>query len=386
MLDVLIIGGGPIGSYTAYQLGAEGFDVAVIEKKDRIGQGVVCSGIIGVNAFFKYDLPWEAIVYEIDRVRVYSPQLSVLEFTSKAPLACVVDRTLYDQKLYEQARGQGVTYFTGYTVEAVRVGKHRVEVSAGNGTDLRIFKAQCCILATGTHYRLHHQVGLDIPSRLLLGAQVSGTVAGLEGPEVYVGSAVAPHSFGWVVPAGEIAKVGLMVYERPRFHLQRFLETRLEGRINGKDLWPEVKVISNALISRSTTDRVLAVGEAAGQVKTTTGGGLYFGLIGSELAVQVLKKAFYRGDFSESFLSEYDRLWHGELARELELGLAFRRAVSRLSDDKIEFLLGLLAKRWKIKKFLLRKFQFDKHGEVIKVALKYLGKFSLISRFAEYIL
>ena len=385
--DVLVIGGGPIGSYTAYQLGAEGFEVALVEKKGRVGSGVVCSGIIGVEAFRRYDLPREAIVHQMDRVRVYSPRLSTLEFVLEAPLAYVVDRELYDRKLYEQARGQGVACFTGHRVETIRVGKQGVEVCAIDGGGLPVaLRARCCVLATGTHYRLHRQVGLDTPGRFLLGAQVSGAVTGLEGTEVYVGSEVAPGSFAWAVPAGKVAKVGVMVYERPRAYLRRFLETRLRGRGDGDGQPFGLRPISNALVARTSGERVLAVGEAAGQVKTTTGGGLYFGLVGSELAVQVLKKAFRRGNLSGTSLAEYDRLWHAQLARELELGLAFRRAISRLDDGRIEFLLRLLARRLGIKEYLLRRFQFDRHGDVIRVVLKYLGKFALLSRVAGYFL
>ena len=51
------------------------------------------------------------------------------------------------------------------------------------------------------------------------------------------------------------------------------------------------------------------MGEAAGLVKTTTGGGIYYGLISAEIASNIIKDAFKKNDFSAKFLSKYEKQW-----------------------------------------------------------------------------
>jgi len=63
--------------------------------------------------------------------------------------------------------------------------------------------------------------------------------------------------------------------------------------------------ISFGTISKSYSDRVIAVGEAAGLVKTSTGGGIYYGLISAERASNVIKEAFQKKDFSAKSLYKY---------------------------------------------------------------------------------
>jgi len=54
MYDVIVVGGGPIGSRVAYQLAVSGYRVLVAEAKEHLGEPVCCTGIISlecVNSF-----------------------------------------------------------------------------------------------------------------------------------------------------------------------------------------------------------------------------------------------------------------------------------------------------------------------------------------------
>ncbi|GAH37350.1 unnamed protein product, partial [marine sediment metagenome] len=64
--DVVVVGAGPIGSYTAYQLADKGFDVCLLDEKENIGENVICAGVIGKDAFKRYDLPGKSILSRID--------------------------------------------------------------------------------------------------------------------------------------------------------------------------------------------------------------------------------------------------------------------------------------------------------------------------------
>jgi flavin-dependent dehydrogenase len=164
--------------------------------------------------------------------------------------------------------------------------------------------------------------------------------------EVYFGNNIAPGSFGWVVPTGETsAKIGLITKENPLMFLKKFLEIPLvKKRLRATDGRVKCSLIPYGSIPKSYAERLLVVGEAAGQVKTTTGGGIYFGLLCSAIAARTIKKAFHLGDFSAKTLKEYETDWRNTVEPEVKAGKKLRSIFSRFSDSQIDFLVDL-AKR-----------------------------------------
>jgi digeranylgeranylglycerophospholipid reductase len=86
--------------------------------------------------------------------------------------------------------------------------------------------------------------------------------------------------------------------------------------------------IAQMPLRQSHAERVLVIGEAAGQVNATTGGGIYYGLLAARLAADTISQAFATGCFAAPTLQGYERAWRPLLADELALGLSFRRLYS----------------------------------------------------------
>lgn len=78
---------------------------------------------------------------------------------------------------------------------------------------------------------------------------------------------------------------------------------------------------------------MVVVGDAAGQVKPTTGGCIYFALLASREASAAIAEAFDAGDVSEKGLSSYESRWSSKLSSELAMGARLRAIGERLSDD-----------------------------------------------------
>ena len=97
---------------------------------------------------------------------------------------------------------------------------------------------------------------------------------------------------------------------------------------------------SSTSLEKHYKGRVLVVGDAAGQVKPTTGGGIYYSLLASEIASQVLAEALADDDLSASRLSQYQRRWKGLLSNELEVGYSARRLFEALNDQQITSLVN----------------------------------------------
>ena len=119
---------------------------------------------------------------------------------------------------------------------------------------------------------------------------------------------------------------------------------------------------------------MIVVGDAAGQVKPTTGGGIYYGLLCADIAVDVLDRAIAGNDCSARALSEYERRWKKLLARELRIDRWARRAFERLSDRRMERLFRMV-QEGKATESLLNApdFSFDWHSRLILRALWRFG-------------
>ena len=110
----------------------------------------------------------------------------------------------------------------------------------------------------------------------------------------------------------------------------------------------------------------MAVGDAAGQAKPTTGGGIYYALLASEIAVETLHSAFQDNDLSAPRLSAYERGWKSLLSQELEIGYSARRLFEILKDCQIDFLMRAISNNGIHKEIVSsRTLSFDWHSELI---------------------
>jgi flavin-dependent dehydrogenase len=130
------------------------------------------------------------------------------------------------------------------------------------------------------------------------------------------------------------------------------------------------------------------VGDAAGQVKPTTGGGIYFGLLSAEIAAKHLKHALEDDDLSPGRLAGYEREWKKKLRQELKICYWARRFYEKLSDKKIDQIFDII-KANGIDEVLLKadSLSFDWHGRtIIKLARqKAMSRFFNIIRLPSWI-
>jgi flavin-dependent dehydrogenase len=94
-------------------------------------------------------------------------------------------------------------------------------------------------------------------------------------------------------------------------------------------------------IARTFADRVVAVGDAAGLVKPTTGGGIYYGMLSGVMAADALARSLRRDRLEADALQGYETAWRRRLGAEIESGIAFRRIAESLSDESIDALIDL---------------------------------------------
>jgi geranylgeranyl reductase family protein len=363
--DIAIVGAGPVGSYTAYQFADKGYSVSLFDAKKKIGKDVICAGVIGKTAFQKYDLPAESILNRINIVQLISPSGQRLEYSPKEVFAYVVDRDRFDQGLFLQAKRSGVDAYLGRKINKLTRHAEFWELNCGRS----VYRAKYVILATGVNFDLHSRAGLSKAKRFLYGSQIE--LPGVHPDNIvhiHMNRAFAPGSFGWVVPAGDTVRTGLILPRQGKIYLKRMLN-HLKLSSSGIEQAIKIKPIVYGPVARSAGDRIIALGEAAGQIKTTTGGGISYGLLSSEIAVEKIEKSL-KGNCD---LNDYDLSWRSALASEFDIGYRVRNIASKVSDKDIEKLFSFVKKHRFWVDLLVPRIDFDFHSNFIFFCIKSFG-------------
>ena len=355
--DVAVIGAGPTGSMAAKYAALRGAYTVLLEEHASIGWPVECAGLLGNKALEESELPMGKFVLRgLKGAKVFSPNASI-SFKSKSYKAWVVERKLLDRALALEAVKNGAELRLNSPAREFRREDDGCVLTVGNGEQIR---ADVVISAEGVRARIARKAGIVPVKRILSGAQVEAPFS-VEDPErVEVHFGPAPGLFAWVVPiADEAARIGLCASDNGCRYLRAFLQKdiirkRLLGSpvglvVGGLPLGPPVATVM---------DRFLAVGDACGQVKPTSGGGIYPGLVCAKIAGSVAASASKEGDCSAERLREYDRMWRARLGKELEIGMRVNKLLNRMGQDELDEALSFLARKPELLKAI------EEHGDI----------------------
>jgi geranylgeranyl reductase family protein len=372
MHDVVVVGGGPGGLHAARRLASRGADVTVLEEHHSSGTPVHCTGILARDAFDEFGLSRASILNEVTTARFVSPRGTDLVHRTRAVEAVVIDRARFDHELALNAVRLGATLRFGTRVRGVTIDPDGVRLDVGGDAPVR---ARACVLATGGRYALHRPLGLGLPDHYLHTAQRELPASHPGVVEVHFGRGVAPGGVAWIVPVWRgdraFARVGVMAESRAPEHFARMIEgVRERWGLDGGDEPPRQKILPLSCIERTFRDRLLVVGDAAGLVKPTTGGGIYYSLLSAGLAADVLVPALADGDLSARRLSDYQRQWRAQLKNEIDTQLSFRKLAQQMSDTDIESLFEL-ARTDGVMPIVRKTASFNRHRRLILALLRH---------------
>ena len=368
LYDVAVIGAGPVGSYTAYRLAKQGHSVLLLEEHPIIGEPRHCTGVLGREAYSRFpDLPREPIHTELTAAWIISPGGERVRSTWFEKQAYVIHRARFDQALSQMAVQAGAELRTACRVNRIDRQSHGLRFHlAGDGAGGDTAEARSAIIATGSSYRLQGPLGFPIPSAHLYCAQTEVGSDEIKDVEVYIGSHVAPGSFAWAVPLGNgRVRVGVTAHRMATQHLEELLASpHLASRIRRAGERVVKRPVPIRPVERSASDRILLVGDAAGQVKPTTGGGIYYGLIGSEIASETLSMGLRSDRLDLTFLSSYDRRWKRALGGEMLMGWMGRKVFEHISDRKLDRLVAVCRHK-SVEELINPIAEFDWHSKAV---------------------
>jgi len=340
--DVVVIGAGPAGLTASAKLASLGHDVVVLEEHAEVGSPVHCTGVLGVDAFDELDLPREPILTITGAASFrYGHGEPVIVETDRIK-AAVIDRGRFDAALAVRAAAAGVDVRTSARVDGLDVLPDGVHVRVRDGAPVH---ARVCVLACGANYRFNRELGLGVPRAFVQTAQVETPFALLPRIDVRFSREVAPGGFAWAVPflrgGRPYARLGLFCDEGAAVRFAAFCRQIADE--NGVDAAslpaPRLKMLPLGPVKRTVADRVVAIGDAAGLVKPTTGGGIYYSILSGAMAGEGLDVALRRDQFSERQLRACEDGWRARLGPDIRAGLAFRALATRIGDRGIQALV-----------------------------------------------
>lgn len=352
--DVLVVGAGPGGAEAARAASAQGLRTLLLEEHRTVGLPTHCTGKLSLHAFREFDLPSALAVNALSAAVFHSPGGVAVHVRRPSADSYVVDRVAFDQWLVARAAGAGTDVITGVRVThaARRGGWLRVRGGYAGRAGTFEAEARTVIDAEGATPRLPASIGLRLARTYAHALQYEMRgIGGLEPdtPEMFFGREVAPGFFAWLLPLGrDSARVGLAVDPRetpdaPVRFLERLLAVHpaLRRRTAGAAITRKVGGRIPMLASGAPASRngMLVVGDAAGQVKATSGGGIYFAMLAGRLAGTAAAR-YAAGDRGAA--QGYERGWRRAFGREVAFTALGRRVINRLADRELDLVMRFI--------------------------------------------
>jgi digeranylgeranylglycerophospholipid reductase len=338
MKRILIIGAGPAGLFSAYLLAKRGFNVQIIEEHTEIGLPIQCTGL--ATKTIKKILPYieghSCIKNVIQKIKVTTNNSVSLQIPT---YELVLNRKTFDQHLGKLAEKAGAKILCGYSF-------------TGKSPDA---KAEIINKKTGIKEKVDYDIliGADGPlsktaksffpkNKLKYYTGIQAIVKGKfenDTYDVFVGDAF-PDFFGWCVPESITrARIGLAAKIHTKKHFDALCK---KLNIKKKDILEyqggliPIYNSKNKIHTKYKNKHIFLIGDAAGQVKSTTGGGI----------VPLLQYAKYLTDcINKKQYSNYSNsIWQKE-NRGLFLHLIIRKMLDDFNDNDYKKLIRILSSR-----------------------------------------
>lgn len=369
--DIVVIGAGPAGLVAAREAARRDVNVTVVEEHAEIGAPCHCAGLLSVKGLKDLGVSLSAnfVQNKLRGARFFSPSGMSFTVESQDFVACAVDRSLFDKFLAEQATKAGAEIRLESRVEKISRRDKRIIVEGSSES----IGAGVVVDAEGAVSRFVKTLGLTpLESSGVLPAlqfELEDVNVDINYAEIHVGNKVAPGLFAWVIPLGpNSVRAGLACKgANAREKLEHFIQGRF-GKFK-RSAVSSGRVITCGPISRTFDENFIVVGDAAGQVKPTTGGGVILGGMCASFAGEVAAESAKNKTYGAVFLEKYERLWKSQLSGEFRTMRLARQLANRLSDKTIDKLFKFVLDK-NLQEELFIKGDIDFQGGLLSVLLK----------------
>lgn len=325
MYDVVIVGAGPVGLYTAKLLEGLGLKIVVFEEHQEVGKPVQCSGLISANLDKLMKVKENWVEHKVRKAVLHFGDQKI-RLEKKQAAAYVINRGKFDKFLADQVKSE---IMFGTKVDSVEISKNCAEIKSGKN----IIKSKMVLGCDGPNSVVARSMGVK-PAEILNGLIAIEQKADIsDNVDLWFDKEKLPDGFFWRIPRGAAVEYGMLGKNVKFADLENFFKIKnYEKRAGLIPMGPP----------KTYFDRVLLIGDAAGMTKPWSGGGIIYGLTASAIAYEVVREAFEKNDFSEDFLKKYEDGWKSVFGRQIFLGMSMRRVYKKLGKTHIDFFTGLV--------------------------------------------
>jgi len=346
--DVIIVGAGPAGSMAGIHSEC---DTVIIDQRPEIGVPKQCAEGVSESLFEKIGIKpkKEWISRKIKYTTLVSPSGIEVKLddkrVKKAKFGFVLNRKNFDKGLTEIAADKGAEVMPKTRFIKAERTENGVKVYAKRFNEKIEIEGKIVIACDGVQSKTARSFGIDttLPLRYIESCyQYEMTGIDIEpAVELYFGRVYAPGGYVWIFPKGEnSANVGIgivpsLTEKRAKDYLDDFLKR--ERVRKGKIIEINAGAVPiSAPLKKTYADNLMICGDAARMVNPLTGGGIHTACISGAIAGKIATKAVEEENYSEKFLSEYERLWKKEFGKELEFFKKAQDVLIDLTDEELD--------------------------------------------------
>ena len=381
--DVIVIGCGPAGAQAAKNISKNGKSVLVLDHRKEIGNKL-CTGIVGSELINHYPEAKNFIYYEANSAKIFNDSNHIIDVKKDETQALVIDRIKFIQSIIQEAVDYGSILIKERLVTSVKIDEEGAHIKSRFNGKVENYFSKLLIVASGFNSKIAKSLGFNLSNNYIYGYQTKISNLNLKEVNVFTGGSLPKGHFGWLVPTSKNKGLcGILGKSKLKNNGKDFLEEMQSNYNFNVEEKTKVWGIPIQPVKKNYSERCLLIGDVAGQVKPTTGGGIYYAMKSSDIASEIVIDALNNNIFSEKKLSIYSKKWNQIFKNELRIGLFARQFYESLSNNDIVKILNHV----KDSELISSDINFDWHSKIIMMAFKTkirsFIKGSLITKFKK---
>ncbi len=328
--DVIVGGGSVSGLLAAREISSNGFKVLVLEEDHEIGTPEHCGGVVSQKGLEKLGIIPRIKTIENNITKaIIKSKTNSFQVNSENQHVIVIDRRSFDKELAFQAQSSGAEINTKSSITSVNFVDNLFSIKLSSG---KIFKSKFFVEARGVSHVINKGLREIIPSGQF---EVYAHWIQKDTIEVEFDTELYPGFFAWIIPTGDgRGKIGVAGKNiNPSFTLDKFLEKKGKPYSIIRKIYAPLWV--RGYIKPFNLERNVIVGDAAGQTKPTTAGGIYSGGMGGIFAGRSISKSLNNNNDC-SYLKDYQNNWLNTFGKEFDRLLLLRKILERLDNKSLD--------------------------------------------------
>jgi len=338
--DVCIVGASIAGNYMTYLLSKSDLRIAVLEDHKEIGIPFQCAGIISQKLDQLIELPANIILNRVTTAKIVSPLGKFINLSGDEH-PYIIDRIGLDRLYYNEIKDDSkITYFLGERYKSFEYSIDNNKKYVIIKTTKRTIKTKMLIGCDGPLSSVGKQ--LKVKNNVLYASQIRIKANFNEEEAAMYFDPQWKQLFGWIVPEGNgVFRIGIAAAKDVNKCFKRYTE-ELGVDVDNK-IDRQGGIIPYGIMNKIAFDNILLLGDSAGQVKATTGGGIVMLLTAAKYASNCVNLCFKNENFSKGFIKKYyEKPCSQTIGRELKLHYLIRLILEKFRAKDFESFFSII--------------------------------------------